>query len=137
MRGGAAAGGQGIELDPLIGWDDPRKPLRSKLLAVPELRDRHLANLRTLASESLAPEHFAPLVARYRDLIAEEVKQDSRKLASYEAFLTATATEAGGPVDQGSRPRLSLLQIATQRSQYLLQDQADPAPQSQAEGAQQ
>ena len=40
-RGGRGMfGGASAELDPLVGLDDPTKPLRSKLLAVPALRER-------------------------------------------------------------------------------------------------
>ena len=38
-------GGRGVELDPLVGLDDARKPLRSKLLAVPALKAKYLANV--------------------------------------------------------------------------------------------
>jgi spore coat protein CotH len=36
---GGMGGGRGVELDPLVGLDDTRKPLRSKLLAVPALEE--------------------------------------------------------------------------------------------------
>src|SRR5207249_12155300 len=39
----------GVELDPLVGLDDARKPLRSKLLAVPALRAKYLEYVRTIA----------------------------------------------------------------------------------------
>ena len=42
-RGGRGMfGGASAELDPLVGLDDTTKPLRSKLLAVPALRERYL-----------------------------------------------------------------------------------------------
>ena len=37
------------DLDPLVGLDDTRKPLRSRLLAVPALRARYLDHVRTIA----------------------------------------------------------------------------------------
>src|SRR5262249_14431991 len=54
-KGGPGAGGKGsgYSLDPLIGLDDPRKPLRSRLLAVPSLRARYLKYVRQIAEESL------------------------------------------------------------------------------------
>src|SRR5262249_41030456 len=36
------------ELDPLIGLKDTNKPLRSRLLAVPSLKAKYLANMRTI-----------------------------------------------------------------------------------------
>ncbi len=42
---GAGGPPSGIELDPLVGLDDTRKPLRSRLLAVPALKARYLAHV--------------------------------------------------------------------------------------------
>jgi spore coat protein CotH len=53
--GGPGAGrrSSGYDLDPLIGLDDLRKPLRSRLLAVPRLKARYLAHVRTIAEDKL------------------------------------------------------------------------------------
>ena len=51
--------GRSADLDPLVGLDDPRMPLRSRLLAVPELREQYLANVRTIARQSLDWENWA------------------------------------------------------------------------------
>ena len=40
--GAACSAGRRADLDPLVGLDDTTKPLRSKLLAVPALRQRYL-----------------------------------------------------------------------------------------------
>ena len=48
-RGRGMFGGGGADLDPLVGLDDTSKPLRSKLLAVPALRERYLAYVRDIA----------------------------------------------------------------------------------------
>ncbi|MEO8270324.1 MAG: CotH kinase family protein, partial [Aureliella sp.] len=50
-----------LELDPLIGMDDPSKPLRSKVLAVPQYREKYLANLSTLAEKCLDWNELGPL----------------------------------------------------------------------------
>ncbi len=94
-RGGNPRGESGAQpnqptgLDPLIGMDDDTKPLRSKILAVPEFREQYLANIRTIADE-LKWENFGPLVAQLRDLIHDDVKRDTRKLGSYEEFVRLT-----------------------------------------------
>jgi spore coat protein CotH len=88
-RGGRGFGGFGratAELDPLIGLDDASKPLRSKLLAVPALRQRYLSYVRDIAERWLDWKTLGPRVAQYQALIADDVKADTRKLYSFEAF---------------------------------------------------
>lgn len=114
--GGPPGGGpRGIELDPLIGLDDARKPLRSKLLAVPALRKRYLEYVRTIADKSLHWETLGPVVAGYRELIGKEVAADTRKLESTAEFerMTADAPATG-------RGPMSLRAFADQRRAYLL-----------------
>ncbi|VTU01784.1 spore coat protein : Spore coat protein CotH OS=Pirellula staleyi (strain ATCC 27377 / DSM 6068 / ICPB 4128) GN=Psta_3451 PE=4 SV=1: CotH [Gemmataceae bacterium] len=125
--GGGMGRGIGVELDPLIGLDDTRKPLRSKLLAVPALRAKYLENVRTIATESLDWKKLGPVVAGYRALIEKEVEADTRKLDSFEAFKRLTA-ENPGPTAQppmgggGFRgPQgMNLRAFAEQRQKYLL-----------------
>jgi hypothetical protein len=64
--GGHAAG---PTLDPLVGLNDAGKPLRSKLLAVPALRTRYLAQVRDIAQRWLDWNTVAPLVVQYQTLI--------------------------------------------------------------------
>ena len=85
-RGMFAFGRATAELDPLIGLDDPAKPLRSKLLAVPALRQRYLSYVRDIAERWLDWKTIGPKVAQYQALIADDVKSDTRKLYSFEAF---------------------------------------------------
>lgn len=130
--GGFGGPPRGVDLDPLIGLDDPRKPLRSKLLAVPALRDRYLQHVRTIAAESLDWKNLGPIVARYRALIETEVEADTRKLGTFAAFQKATAdtvvaesreSEASEPPRRGFGPPhndLSLRAFADQRREYLL-----------------
>ena len=115
---------KGVELDPLIGLDDAKKPLRSRLLAVPALRARYLAHVRTIAEDALDWNKLAPLVARYRALIEKEVEADTRKLDSFAAFQKATADSRESnaePEQPGRRPEsMSLRAFAEQRRAYLL-----------------
>jgi spore coat protein CotH len=90
-RGGPREGG--VDLDPLVGLENERTPLRSKLLAVPELRDRYLAAVRTIAKQSLDWDQLGPVVAEYRELIADEVAADTKKLGTTEGFLEATSDD--------------------------------------------
>jgi hypothetical protein len=83
-----------VDLDPLVGLDNERTPLRSKLLAVPELRERYLACIRAIAEKSLDWQAVGPVVADYRALVEDEVTADTKKLATTDAFLTATSPNA-------------------------------------------
>ena len=68
------------ELDPLVGLDDATKPLRSKLLAVPALKERYLSYVREIAQKHMDWKTLGPRVQQYQALIAEDVKADTRKL---------------------------------------------------------
>ena len=89
MFGPVRAGGRGMfggataDLDPLVGLDDASKPLRSKLLAVPALREQYLSYVREIAQKHLDWKRSAA-VQQYQALIAADVKADTRKLYSFE-----------------------------------------------------
>ncbi|HTH49271.1 MAG TPA: hypothetical protein VMB21_17275, partial [Candidatus Limnocylindria bacterium] len=119
---GGMAGGRGVELDPLIGLDDPRKPLRSKLLAVPALKAKYLANVHTIAERSLDWKKLGPVVADLRKLIEKEVEADTRKLDSFEAFRRTTDDSAAAPTapGRGFGQGMNLRAFADQRAQFLL-----------------
>jgi hypothetical protein len=72
--------------DPLVGINDPSKPLRSKLLAVPALRSKYLAYTRDIATRWLDWKQLEPIAAKYRALISADVKSDTRKIYSFSAF---------------------------------------------------
>ena len=94
--GGGFAGGfgaGGVALDPLVGLDDPTKPLRSRLLAVPALRARYLAYVRDIAERWLDWRTLGPVADKYRALIAADVRADTKKLYTTEAFEAATGSE--------------------------------------------
>ncbi|MBQ16372.1 MAG: spore coat protein CotH [Planctomycetaceae bacterium] len=112
--------GDGIELDPLVSIDDPRMALRSKVLAVPNLRRRYLENVRTIAATSLDWKTLGPVVQGCRSLIEKEIKADTRKLDPFEAFLAAMADEPG-PENGRGRGRLTLRGFIERRRQFLLQ----------------
>lgn len=92
-------------VDPLHGLDDATKPLRSKVLAVPSLRAKYLERVRAIADE-LDWQRLGPVVAQFRDLLAEHVAQETRGLASHEEFMRATSseTEQDGADDRASGP---------------------------------
>ncbi len=115
------SGGEGIELDPLVGLDDERKPLRSRLLAVPALRERYLAHVRTIAEQWLDWNKLGPVVEQYVTLIEKEIEADTRKLSSFAAFKRAVGRSAEAePSAERRRPQLSLRDFAEKRREYLL-----------------
>lgn len=109
---------RGVELDPLVGLDDPRKPLRSKILAVPKFREQYLRNMRTLAEKAMTWEKLGPVVANYRTMIEKEVEIDTRKLDSIADFKTAMADPLE-PEARRSRT-MNIRQFIDQRRNYLL-----------------
>jgi spore coat protein CotH len=111
----------GVELDPLIGADDPSKPLISKLLAVPALRGRYLEYVRQIAEQWLDWNKLGPIAEQFQALIADDVKKDTRKLASTEEFLKGITEDIPGQgFGPGGRGTISLKNFALQRREYLL-----------------
>ncbi|MFO0783582.1 MAG: CotH kinase family protein [Phycisphaerales bacterium] len=84
-----------ITLDPLVGLDDAAKPLRSKLLAVPALRQRYLSYVKQLAT-AMQWERMGPTVQRLRTLLKPLVEADTRKAFSDESFDRETSSGADG-----------------------------------------
>jgi hypothetical protein len=116
-RGGPGGGGPGhggVDLDPLVGLDNERMPLRSRLLSVPTLQKRYLQYVNQIVNDSLIWDKLGPVVEDYRDLIEPSVKADTRKLTTYEGFVAATRSE----LDE-SDTRMSLKKFALERSKYL------------------
>jgi CotH protein len=99
---GAEAGGRGFgggvpgspELDPLVGLTDTRTPLRSKLLSVPELRERYLRYVHDIADKWLDWRVLHPLVRQWQALIEPDVTVDTRKIYETEAFYTDVGDSA-------------------------------------------
>ncbi|TFG60002.1 MAG: hypothetical protein E4H36_12825, partial [Spirochaetales bacterium] len=73
-------------LDPLGHLNNPRLPVISRLLALPRLRARYLAHMKTIVEEWLDWNRLKPVIESYRSLIAHEVKADDKKLYSWESF---------------------------------------------------
>ncbi|HYH67894.1 MAG TPA: hypothetical protein VD866_24570, partial [Urbifossiella sp.] len=115
--GGPGMGkGGGVELDPLVALNDPQKPLRSKVLAVPALKAKYLGCVKAIAADALDWNKLGPVVSARRALIADEVKQETRALDGYAAFERATAD---APSAGGGRG-MSLRAFADARRTFLL-----------------
>ena len=92
---GSGGGRPSVELDPLVGIDSDRFPLRSKLLANETLRTLYLQYVRLIATKYLNWDHLGPRVASAKKLIESEVEADTRKLSTFEAFQQATDDNDG------------------------------------------
>lgn len=126
--GGPPQGGPGgnqqvnanpFELDPLTGLQDARKPLRSKLLAVPSLRKKYLEYVQEIARKEFDWSSIGPVIESNRKLIDAEIRADTRKNSTYEAFVAAT-----NPLSQNTgqnQPRMQVLRnFFDLRRAYLL-----------------
>lgn len=83
---GAAARLGPTSWTPTQGDTDLNRPLISRLLSVPALRESYLSHMRTLATEALDLTVLEPKVEEYRSLIRDEVMVDSKKLYSNADF---------------------------------------------------
>ena len=86
-------GFRGTDLSPLVAQNDATKPIISKVLAVPALRARYLGYVREIADKSLDWKVVRPIATQYRELIADDVARDTRKLFSTDEFLRTTADD--------------------------------------------
>ena len=89
---GFGGGGGGVTLDPLVAVNDSSKPLRSRLLQVPALRERYLGYVRDIATNWLDWSKLEPMVRQNRQLIAEDMKRDTHKLYSISGFDSGAAS---------------------------------------------
>ena len=112
-------GSNGYTLDPLIGMDDSTKPLRSKLLAAPKVREQYLRDVRAIAENSHDWTELGPDVAVISSRIADDVKADTRKLSSWDEFASAVGLPSAAASD-GEPHKQSLREFATERRRYLL-----------------
>jgi len=106
-------GSSGALLDPLVAVNDASKPLRSKLLAVPALRAKYLGYVRDIADKWLDWRTLEPLVNQYRAVLVEEMKVDTRKLYTVEAFHAGIGPGPDTLREFVDRRRAYLLKIAT------------------------
>jgi hypothetical protein len=121
-RPGGGRGNQveGFALDPLAFENDDNKPLISKLLAVPELKQRYLKHVKDIAENWLDWEKLGPIAREHHALIAEDVKIDTRKLTSNDAFEKSLDGEFETQGMRGRQRGVAIKEFAEQRREYLL-----------------
>ena len=72
--------------------NDIKYPLCNKLFAIPELRQRYLAHVRTMANDLFNPANFNATIDKYFNLIDTVVQKDPKKLMTYTQFTTEKET---------------------------------------------
>ena len=113
----------GQMLSPVSQENDMMRPVIRRLLAIPHLRARYLAHVRTITNEWLDWDVLQPIIAEYQSLVDTEVKADDKKLYAYEAFATSqTKDQGGGGGGRGGRGRAtpSFKRFVEERAEYLL-----------------
>ncbi len=112
----------GRMLSPVALESDTMRPVLSRLLAIPHLRARYLAHVRTIVDEWLNWDLLQPVIAAYQSLVDAEVKADDKKLYGYEAFATSHIKDhgGGGSGGRGGRITPSFKRFVEERGEYLL-----------------
>lgn len=105
----------GQMLSPVSQEHDTMRPVIRRLIAIPHLRARYLAHVRTIANEWLDWDVLQPIIAEYQALVDTEVKADDKKLYAYEAFATSHIKDHGG-----RRVTPSFKRFVEERAEYLL-----------------
>lgn len=80
-----------VNLSPIDGFGNPNRPLINRLLSIPEYRQRYLAHMRTVLEERFNSDYMDAIIDRHLALIAESVRQDTKKPFSFTAFRSAVA----------------------------------------------
>ena len=114
----------GQMLSPVSQENDMMRPVISRLFAIPHLRARYLAHIRTIADKWLDWAVLQPIIAEYQSLVDAEVKADDKKLYAYEAFATSQIKDqgggGGGRGGRGRRATPSFKRFVEERAEYLL-----------------
>ncbi len=78
-----------VSLSPVTGSTGTNRPVISKLLAVPELRQSYLAHMRTVLDESFRPDKLIPLINQFHALSVDAIAADPKKGYSMTSYSNA------------------------------------------------
>jgi hypothetical protein len=84
-----------VSLSPVQGATSTNRPVLNRLLAIPELRQRYLAHMRTVLQESFNPTVLYPVIDQYRALTIADIMADTKKgyaMTAYTSDFTALKT---------------------------------------------
>ena len=112
-------------LSPVAQAQTASLPVIKRFFAIPHLRARYLANIRTIVKEWLDWQILEPMINDYMTLIDEEVKADDKKLYNYDAFANSRGqgeeadNSGGGGREFGHRSSPSFKGFVTERRKFL------------------
>ena len=75
-----------VQLSPVQGATGSNRPVIAKLLSVPAFRQRYLAHMRTILSESFQPDALFPLIDRYHRQSVAHIIADPKKSYTMTAY---------------------------------------------------
>lgn len=78
-----------VSWSPFFKENDVKFPLMNRLFAVPGLRQRYLAHVRTILQQYMDPAVVHPQIDAYASLIGPLVQNDPKKIYTYAQFQTA------------------------------------------------
>lgn len=90
--GNSVMSNSAVNWSPFYNANKVNYPLLYRLLAVPELRQRYLAHIRTLIVEALDTSTAFQLMDQYRSLIDTMVQNDTKKFYSHTQFVSEIQT---------------------------------------------
>ncbi len=102
-------------MDLFEGSQEKLAPFINRLLKNPAIRARYIAHVRTIRDQWLNWKTALPHLEKYRALIRDELRADSRKLTSFEAFENGIGEGLG----QGHASPPGLKAFFDGRSEYL------------------
>jgi hypothetical protein len=112
---------------PTRNFTSSTKPVLSRVLSVPELRQRYMAHLRAALREFTVAD-FDVEFLQYRALIDAAVQADPKKLYTYTQFVNNFTTSVNLPAGPGGGTVPGLLPFVTQRVALMNTDPEVSAP---------
>lgn len=89
--GNSALSARNATWDVFFNEEEINYPLMNRLYAVPEIRQRYLAHVRTLIKELLDPQYTGALIEKYDALIRQSVESDPKKLTTFTQYTRGLA----------------------------------------------
>jgi hypothetical protein len=84
--GNSAMDSRNVEWEVFMNEDNPNYPLMNRLFAIPDLRQRYLAHVRTIVEEEMDLDSVYALIDTYAALIDSSISADPKKLMTYQEY---------------------------------------------------
>ena len=89
--GNSCMGTNNLTWDIFKSEENENFPLQNRLFAIPELRQRYLAHVRTILEEEMDITTIENLIDTYQALIDSSIQSDTKKLMTYSEFNTGVS----------------------------------------------